>query len=67
MPSIYLTPKPSSEARFRMFIINGYYIKSKRLQFLDFLLKDVIFCSGLFDWTGNTVDETASATLEPIH
>ena len=30
MPSAYLTPTPSCENRFRMFIFNSYYTKSKR-------------------------------------
>ena len=37
MLSLNLTPKLSFEPRFRMFIINGYDRKSKRLQSLDFL------------------------------
>ena len=37
MPSLNLTPKLSFEPRFRIFIINDYDRKSKRLQSLDFL------------------------------
>ena len=37
MLSLNLTPRLSFEPRFRMFIINGYDRKSKRLQSLDFL------------------------------
>ena len=42
-----------------MFIINGYYPKSKCLQSLDSLLQDVIlyYCV-LFEKPGNAVDET---------
>ena len=59
MLSINLTPTLSCESRFCMFIINSYYTKSKHLYSLDSLLKDlVIYCCGLFDLTGNTVDET---------
>ena len=58
MPCMYLTPTLSCEPRFCMFIINGYYTKSKRLQSLDSLLEDVIIYCVLFDQTGNTVDET---------
>ena len=36
--SLNLTPKFSFEFRFRMFIINSYYTRSKRLQSLDSLL-----------------------------
>ena len=41
MLSIYLSPVLSCEPTFRMFIFNGYYTKTKRLQSLDSLLKDV--------------------------
>ena len=37
MPYLNLTPTLSFEPRFRMFIINGYENKSKRLQSLDVL------------------------------
>ena len=37
MPYLNLTPTLSFEPRFRMFIINGYDNKSKRLQSLDVL------------------------------
>ena len=68
MPSIYLTPTLSCEPRFCMFVINGYYTKSKHLWSLNSLLQDVrIYYCVLFDQTGNTVDETATATLELIH
>ena len=36
MSSLYLTPTLPFEPSFRMFVINGYYTKSKRLQFLFF-------------------------------
>ena len=50
MPPIYLTPLFSCEPGFWMFIINDYYTKSKRLQFLDSLLKNVIiYCCVFFD------------------
>ena len=66
MSSIYLAPTLSSEPRFRMFIINGYYTKSKCLQSLDFLLKDVIYYV-LFAQTGSAVGlNCATLTLEPI-
>ena len=42
MSIIYLTSTLSCKARFCMFIINGYYTKSKRLQSLDSLLEYVI-------------------------
>ena len=37
MPSLYLTPTFSFESRFRMFIINRCYTRSKRLESLDSL------------------------------
>ena len=37
MPALNLIPTVSFEPRFRMFIINGYDRKSKRLQSLEFL------------------------------
>ena len=49
VPSIYLTTTLSCEPRFRMFIINGYYTKSKCLQSLFFLLKDAIIYCVFFD------------------
>ena len=59
MPFIYLTPMLSCEPRIFMFIINGYYIKSKHLQSLDCLSKDVIiYFYVLLDQAGNTVDDT---------
>ena len=58
MPSTYLTPRLSCEPRFCMFIINGYCTKSKCLQSLDSLLKDVIVCCVFFNQTGNTLDKT---------
>ena len=67
MPSIYLTRTLSCELRFRMFIIKGYYTKSKRLQSLDFFLEDVIIYCVLFDLTGNIVVECPTPKLEPIH
>ena len=46
-------------AKFQMFIINGYYMKSKCFQSLDSLLKNVIiYCCVFFGQIGNTVDET---------
>ena len=50
MPSIYLTPTLSCEPRFCMFVINGYYTKSKHLWSLNSLLQDVrIYYCVLFD------------------
>ena len=42
--SIYLNPMLSNELRFCMFIIHNYYTKSKHLQSLVSLLKDVTYC-----------------------
>ena len=41
--SLNLTPTPSFEPRFCLFIINGYNRKSKHLQYLDFLFIDFRF------------------------
>ena len=47
--SLYLTPTLPFEPKFGMFIINGYYTKSKRLKSLDSLF--FLFCHsfGLLD------------------
>ena len=59
MSSIYLTPMLSCEPRFCVFIINGYYTKSNRLQSLDSSIQGVvIYYCVLFDQTRNSVDET---------
>ena len=58
MLSLYLTPTLSFEPRFCMFIINGYYTKSKCLYSLGSLLKDdnILLC---VIWPkGNIVDKT---------
>ena len=68
MPFIYLTPMLSCEPRIFMFIINGYYIKSKHLQSLNCLSKDVIIYFYV-TWLGRKHCRwnCATATLETIH
>ena len=47
MLSLYLSLMLPFEPRFRTFIINGYYTKSKRLQSLEFLFLIYLCIFGL--------------------
>ena len=48
MPSLNLTPKPSSKPRFCMFIINSYYTKSRRLWSLYSLF--IVYWGQIWKW-----------------
>ena len=62
VPSIYLTPTLSCKPRFCMLIINGYYTNATACSPWNPCQK-MQYCSVLFEYIGNIVDET----VQPQH